>query len=419
MLKQHFQQYGATAMEIVELTMAHHDAVNQLSRKAGLNPVFDERAKENTERFLSHHSGFNFVALDWNRVVGYVIGACYVIGAYNKQIASLNNFGVEKSYHSNQIASKLLERFSFGLKARGVTHLEVCTKDGGSHREKYKFSDLGTLKMFDHLTTLHIAPVSSNGSSTDLRSLADLPQLSKLILERCHPQDYSPLSALTQLTDLIIESSYCEGFQFLSHLTQLTHLKLRGTLLSDSELELVSNLSKLTHLDIGACSRITDLSPLTQLQNLRELILHINENIKDFSPIGQMSNLRLVHLLEMRENLSEITFLRSLPHLTDLSITARNNLVKLGVPACGLSPISDLTNLTRLDLSYNSIRDISFLLPLSKLTYLNLKGNKIQDLSPIDALRQQSLRECITRDDYADQDWSLHGQDPGLQGNYS
>lgn len=400
-------------MEIVELTMAHHDAVNQLSRKAGLNLVFDERAKEHTERFLSHNLGFNFVALDWNRVVGYVIGACH------EQIVSLNNFGVEKSYHSSQIASELLERFSLGLKARGVTHLKVYTKDGGNHREKYKFSDLGTLKMFDHLTTLHIAPVSSTGSSTDLRSLADLPQLSKLILERCHPQDYSPLSALTQLTHLMIESSYCEGFQFLSHLTQLTHLKLRGTLLSDSELELVSNLSKLTHLDIGACSRITDLSPLTQLENLRELIFHINENIKDFSPISKMSNLRLLHFIRMRDNFSEITFLRSLPHLTDLSITARNNLVKLGVPACDLTPISHLTNLTRLDLSYNAIRNISFLLPLSKLTYLNLKGNKIQDLSPIDALRQQSLRECITRDDYADQDWSLHGQDPSLQGNYS
>ncbi len=230
------------------------------------------------------------------------------------------------------------------------------------------------------------------------------------------PKDHAPLATLTQLTHLTIESShYSKDFQFLSNLTQLTHLKLYCTLLTDADLQLISTLPELTYLDIGGCQHITDISPLARLENLTELYFSINENIRDFSFIGNMSNLRLLHFCEMRQNLSEITFLRSLPHLTDLSISGRNALVNLGVPACDLSPISDLTNLTRLDLSYNAIRDISFLLPLSKLIYLNLIGNRIQDMSPTHALRQQSLKECITRSPYADQDWSLHGQDPGLQ----
>lgn len=392
-------------MKIVELTMAHHDAVNQFSYSNGVGFVFDERARNSTEKFLSRNSGLNFVALDWNRVVGYLIGAC------TDNFAYLNKFGVEKSYRSSQIASKLLEHFSAGLKTRGVDHLTVYTKYNGGSREQYKFSDLGSLKMFDYLTTLHIA----RSDKADLRSLTDLPQLSKLILEGCDAQDYSPLSALTQLTHLTIERSYCEGFQFLSNLTHLTHLKLWDTYLSDSELGLVSNLSQLTYLNIGGCARITDISPLIRLKNLTELVFYINENITDFFPVGNMTNLRRVHFCDMRRNLSEITFLRSLPHLLDLSITGRNSLVGPGVPACDFTPISDLIHLTRLDLSYNKIRDISFLAPLSKLVYLNLKGNRIQDMSPIYALQQQSLKECITRSDYADQDWSLHGQDPGLQ----
>lgn len=403
--------FSATPMEIVELTMVHHDAVNQFSRGARLGLVFDERSRGNTERFLNRNLGLNFVALDWNRVVGYVIGAG------TNELAYLNNFGVEKSYRSSQIASKLLERFSSGLKARGVTHLKVHTKNGGNHREQYKLSDLGTLTMFDHLTTLHIAPVEGlANNSTNLQSLADLPQLSKLILERCQPEDHAPLAALTQLTHLVIEGSRCKDFEFLSNLTQLTHLKLCYTLLTDADLQLISKLPKLTCLDIGGCEDITDISPLVQLENLTELYFRNNRNIRDFSPIGRMSNLRLLNFREMSENLSDIRFLRSLPHLTDLSIIDRNLMAYFGgAPACDLSPISTLTNLTRLDLSYNNIRDISFLLPLSKLIYLNLKGNKIRDMSPISVLRQQSLRECITQNDYADQDWSLHGQDPGLQ----
>jgi len=392
-------------MKITEMTMAHADAVNQFCNEINKYYVFEPRNKEGSERFLNWNVGFNFVAFDCHRVVGYIVGSC------TDKLTYLSKFGVAKSHRKSQIAAGLLEHFSASMRARGVTHLEMP----GTHRKEYDLSDLHSLKRFHHLESLHI----NHRSDQDLRPLSDLPQLSRLTLDNCYAHDYTPIAALTQLTHLIIDGSFCKDSQFLSNLTKLTHLKLRGNLLTNTDLERIAELPNLTYLNIGCGPQITDISPLVKLKNLTELYFEINENIQDFSPVGSIPSLRLVSFNDMRENLVEITFLRSLPHLTSLSITGCNSLVNLGVPACDLSPISDLTNLTHLDLSYNQIRDISFLLPLSKLTHLNLKGNRIQDSSPIGALEQQSLKVCITKSDYADVDWSLHGQDPGLQGDYS
>jgi Leucine-rich repeat (LRR) protein len=110
----------------------------------------------------------------------------------------------------------------------------------------------------------------------------------------------------------------------------------------------------------------------------------------------------------MAPNFLDITFLRSLPHLTDLSIIARNG--SLARFPCDFSIISDLINLTRLDLSRNHIYDVSFLSPLSNLTYLNLGENIIKDLSPLYALKQQGLKELIVSREKG-YDFSYHGQE--------
>jgi len=388
-------------MKIVEMTFDHHDAVNQFSIKTQQGIVFSEKIKNMTEQFLSRNRGFNFVAIDWNRVVGYLVGACH------NEIAYLNNFGVEKSYRGSQIAANLLEHFSSAIQAKGATTLKLSAE---SHHKKFDINDLGSLKMFRHLTALHLF----DRRGDDLRLLADLSQLLELKFELCSTQDFSPVSALTQLTHLTIQDSYCEKFPSLANLNQLTHLHLRGCRITDVDIHQISNLSKLTYLYLSS-DAVTDISPLTKLENLTELHFTFVDNIKDFSPIGSISSLKRLSFDGVRRNLSEITFLRSLPHLTDLSITGRNQLVSVGVPACDFSPISDLTNLTRLDLSYNAIRDISFLLPLSKLTELELKGNRIQDRTPIESLRKQSLKQVNFAKPHDNYDWSQHGQDPGLQ----
>ncbi|MBQ3408736.1 MAG: leucine-rich repeat domain-containing protein [Clostridia bacterium] len=68
-----------------------------------------------------------------------------------------------------------------------------------------------------------------------------------------------------------------------------------------------------------------------------------------------------------------------------------NNLNELSLWYCqinneDLNYIKKLTNLTRLDLSYNEITDVSKIGDLTKITYLNLRGNKIEDINPLNKL---------------------------------
>jgi len=391
----------ANTMKIIEITVAHYDALNKFRTEDGKR--YHPHFKEEMDLILKRGAGLNFVALEGNRVIGYVISDC------SDKFPFLDNFGytllmdfwVENTHRRNAIASALLEHLASGMKARGFTKLNIISENQWS----CKVRDLGSLAMFSHLTNLKI----DYRNNDDLRSLADLPQLSELILDHCYVDDYSALAKLTQLNHFKINSSHrCKDFQFLANLTQLKQLNLYGISLVNKDIDLISNLSQLTYLSIGSCPDITDISPLTKLENLTELYFYYNENIQDFAPIGRMPNLRLLHFHSMKANFSDITFLRSLPHLTDLSIIDRNMVID--TPLCDFSVISDLTNLTRLDLSYNHIRDISFLSSLSNLTYLKLEGNRIKDLSPLDALQQQGLKELIV-DRKKDSGFSYHGQE--------
>jgi len=392
----------ANTIKIVEITVAHYDALNKFSTEVGERyyPVFSDRKE--MDLILTGGSGFNFVALEGNQIVGYVISDCsYKLSSLDKfGYALLMDFVVENTHRTSAIASALLECFASRMKARGLTKLLMA----GDGKKRYKVKDLDSLAMFRHLTTLEIKIKTDD----DLRSLADLSQLSELTLNYCLCEDYSVLSKLTQLTYLEIRSLTCKDFQFLLNLTQLKHLNIFDLSLGNKEIDIISNLSQLSCLNIGGGSNITDISPLSKLENLRELYFCYSPNIQDFAPIGRMSNLRLLSFINMGPNFSDITFLRSLPHLTDLSIIARNG--SLNLSRCNFSVISDLINLTRLDLSRNYIYDISFLAPLSNLTYLNLEGNIIEDLSPLDALKQQGLKELrVSRK--KGYDFSYHGQE--------
>lgn len=53
-----------------------------------------------------------------------------------------------------------------------------------------------------------------------------------------------------------------------------------------------------------------------------------------------------------------------------------------------LSPLSNLTQLTYLDLSYNGISDLSPLANLTELKELSLNNNEISDISPLSNLAQ-------------------------------
>jgi len=146
---------------------------------------------------------------------------------------------------------------------------------------------------------------------TDISPLAEMQQLEGLTIVRNYDlNDITPLFGLTSLRDLSIEVNYIDDISWLANLTNLEHIRIQQEQLPGG---------------------IRDISPLSELGELRHLALRINQ-IED------------------------------------------------------LSPLAGLYRLEYLDLMGNQIHDISPLVGLTNLRYLELGGSPIEDWSPVEGI---------------------------------
>jgi len=121
---------------------------------------------------------------------------------------------------------------------------------------------------------------------------------------------------------------------------------------------------------------IEDLSPLTELTNLKSLGFGSWEPtfIEDLSPLGELTSLEYLHI---GANVSsDISHIGNLINLKELRLWR-------SVPDREISYLANLKNLRILDLESNRIEDISALSELLKLKTLNLRKNQIEDISPL------------------------------------
>ena len=126
-------------------------------------------------------------------------------------------------------------------------------------------------------------------------------------------------------------------------------------------------------------NKITDVSPLASLTNLKRLNLRANK-ITDVSPLASLTNLET--LILYANGISDVTPLAGLTNLETLHVT--------GNPLRGnVRPLAGLTNLERLKVNDTGIRDSglsTLAASLTNLTYLDLSSNTISDLSPVTCL---------------------------------
>lgn len=108
--------------------------------------------------------------------------------------------------------------------------------------------------------------------------------------------------------------------------------------------------------------------------NLQAAIRH-ELQLPPTNPITKEDMLRLENLSAPRHN---ITNLKGLEHASNLT-----GLILWSNPLSDLTPISNLTRLSYLDLAACSIVDITALSNLTGLINLNLRFNRISDISPI------------------------------------
>ncbi|BBF41748.1 internalin-like protein [Lachnospiraceae bacterium KM106-2] len=305
-------------------------------------------------------------------------------------------------------------------------------------------TDLNDIEKLPNLKTLDL----SNTGITDLEPLSNLKQLEDLRLGLNEINSLTPIQNMISLKKLDLDNTYITDINPLNKLVNLEELNLRNSV-ELQDLTPLKNMVKLKILNINGCERIgeyqsnvkileslkllttlrmqstgiekqmflanlpnlkvlqadlefnnkkllndlgiieldtmisndTDLSGLTGLKNLERLYI-LDGTLQEIpKPIGSLTKLtELVIIDRMGEStIANISCLKKLTQLEKLQI-AGNNIKDL-------DPIKNLTQLKYLDLSNNRITDLSMLGNLINLEYLDLSDNSIEDVGVLKNMR--------------------------------
>src|SRR5580693_8234296 len=172
-------------------------------------------------------------------------------------------------------------------------------------------------------------------TDTDLRRLADYPELTTLDLSLTHITDegMAELKNLPNITDLnLYYAEYVtdQGIAAIKNWKKLKRLNLHGTKSSDTALEHIAGITTLESLNVGSIL-MTDvgLERLTNLTNLKELTMGGNE-------LGDAG----------------LQALRQMPNLTYLDLSGRQgtdkNVWTVAMSETGLDAVLTLKNLREL-----------------------------------------------------------------------
>ncbi len=249
--------------------------------------------------------------------------------------------------------------------------------------------DLTGLEFATGLTSLNL----SDNIIPDLTPLSGLTNLSVLILSDNSISDLTPLSGLTNLTTLNLSYNTITDISSLSGLTNLTVLILSSNLFSD--ISPLSGLTNLTTLNLSYNS-ISDITPLSGLTNLSVLFLYDDTMIRDRSVLSRLSNLSEANIPDanLRAAIKIAMGKASDDPLTDFEMAFLSELEAPNANIRDLTGLELATSLTNLNLgtelvsgvgyvNSNHISDFSPLSGLTNLTRLALGGNLISDLSAL------------------------------------
>lgn len=172
-------------------------------------------------------------------------------------------------------------------------------------------------------------------------------------------------------------------------------VEITADLLTDGDIEKLSQLKNLKELSIQACFLDdNDVKVIGTMTGLEKLSLVGNTDIKDITPLSNLSNLTFLNLeltgvedVSVVKDLSklEVFYMNNLENLDETTIKVPMGLIEFYCNNNGLTNIEFLREniaLNKVELSGNSITDIS---PLNTkpLSAVNVNSNKITDISPI------------------------------------
>ncbi len=186
-------------------------------------------------------------------------------------------------------------------------------------------------------------------------------------------KDISPLSKLTTLTNLHVEECDLEGDVFkkldLSKLENLTSFDISGNP-KCKDISFVNTSKSITSLDISYCE-VSDISAVKDLSKLYTFTAN-NCKISDISSLKGLS-VRTVQL--SGNSIKDISALEGNKNLSSLDLSSN----EVG----SVKPLENCTDLKYLNLNHNKLSDLKGLEKLIRLVKFECSHNSISELSGI------------------------------------
>jgi hypothetical protein len=177
----------------------------------------------------------------------------------------------------------------------------------------------------------------------------------------------------------------------LIDLSQLTILEEA----SFSSIKLL-NYHTLSHLKSLSISNTTSITDVSCFRNISKLSFHQCHKITDVSGLGNVHDLRFTYC----ERITDISSLRSVHSLeltgcygvTDVSPLGNVHTLKVGSVVASVLGISDLRNVSELNLQWPKVTSLSGLTNLTKLSLFN--SDTIADISALKNLKELHIDNC-------------------------
>lgn len=305
-----------------------------------------------------------------------------------------------------------------------ITEGDLAGLTGSLNCQGYNLSapivSLDGLEFATGLTGINV----TNNDVSDLTPLAGLTALTQLnVAGNVDIDSVAPLAGLTNLQGF--RGTGLENvtdWDSISTLTALQEVALAGTGITD--VSFLSGMTALINLDLGSNTGLSDLSPLSGLDNLQWLVIS-NTGVTNFDAVGAIPSIEWLDADGL--NVSDFSGILNLTNLTefvlgDVTSTAWNQLNGITVPleylylsGEGITDVSWLeglniealtlydTPLTSFDsvaaveglrflyVENSNFSDVSPLAGLTSLETVYLDGNHVADISPLEVLGLSTL----------------------------
>ena len=217
---------------------------------------------------------------------------------------------------------------------------------------------------------------------------------------------FEDLKLMPHLKSLTIHNQNMASLADLATLTKLEKLDLSGCRFDSDDLAIVASLPNLKELTISSCS-LSTIAALKDAPALTKLDISYNGGIRNLEALATIPTLKELYLNNNALNndagsLPQLAVLSNLEKL-DISYNAITSLESIsscirlnwlcadGNQLTDLAGISPLSLLSHLSLDYNKLTDVSTLGSCMELTNLSIANNEISDINDLSTLTKLEI----------------------------